>query len=97
MAGAARACCQRLGAQERLRDSLAEVPPAEAVADRLSGRERDVLTWVANGFGNREVADLLGIRPATVKQHPENLYAKLGVAGRGEARTRLLCNLTLPQ
>lgn len=80
-------CWQRLRAQERLRAAVAA--HGDASTERLTAREREVLLWVANGLRNRQIAEQLGIRPATVKRHLENLYAKLGVAGRADARALL--------
>ena len=51
----------------------------------LSPREREVLTWVAAGATNREVAARLLISEATVKTHLLNLYGKLGVGDRAAA------------
>lgn len=81
------ACWQRLQAQERLRAAV--VDHGGASPARLTLREREVLLWVANGLRNQQIAERLGIRPATVKRHLENLYAKLGVAGRTDARVLL--------
>jgi DNA-binding CsgD family transcriptional regulator len=81
------ACWQRLQAQERLR--AAAVAHDGATPGRLTAREREVLLWVANGLRNQQIAEQLGIRPATVKRHLENLYAKLGVGGRADARMLL--------
>ena len=81
------ACWQRLRAQERLRAAVDA--HGSAAPERLSAREREVLLWVANGLSNLQIATQLGIRPATVKRHLENLYAKLGVAGRADARALL--------
>lgn len=55
--------------------------PVEA----LTVREAQVLSWVARGRQNREIADLLFISPETVRKHLENAYAKLGVRSRTEA------------
>ncbi|MFG2024247.1 response regulator [Streptomyces sp. NPDC048825] len=51
----------------------------------LSAREREVLTLVAKGTSNREVARVLFISEATVKTHLTHLYAKLGVKDRAAA------------
>ena len=51
----------------------------------LSARERDVLTLVAGGTTNREIARALFISEATVKTHLTHLYAKLGVTDRAAA------------
>lgn len=58
-----------------------EAPPSEA----LTARERDVLAYVAEGHGNREIGQLLGISEHTVKFHLASIYGKLGVANRTEA------------
>jgi DNA-binding NarL/FixJ family response regulator len=51
----------------------------------LSAREREVLTLVAKGTSNREIAVVLFISEATVKTHLTHLYAKLGVKDRAAA------------
>ena len=51
----------------------------------LSPREHEVLTWVAAGATNREVAARLLISEATVKTHLINVYGKLGVGDRAAA------------
>ncbi|MFJ9820605.1 response regulator [Streptomyces sp. NPDC101151] len=51
----------------------------------LSAREREVLTLVAKGTSNREIARELFISEATVKTHLTHLYAKLGVKDRAAA------------
>ena len=48
----------------------------------LTPREREVITHVAVGRTNGEIAWLLKISPATVRKHLENAYAKLGVHTR---------------
>lgn len=57
---------------------------------RLTSRERDVLSWVARGKTNAEVAELLWLAPSTVGKHLENVYAKLGVSTRTAAVARFL-------
>ena len=42
----------------------------------LSKREQSIMQWVARGYSNKAVADMLGISPHTVKQHLDNIYAK---------------------
>lgn len=53
--------------------------------EALSAREREVLTLIANGASNGEVAATLFISEATVKTHLLHLYAKLGVRDRAGA------------
>jgi DNA-binding NarL/FixJ family response regulator len=45
----------------------------------LSGRERQVLKLLAEGFTNQKVAGILGISVKTVDRHRENIMNKLGV------------------
>ncbi|GAA4256310.1 response regulator transcription factor [Dactylosporangium darangshiense] len=48
----------------------------------LTDRENDVLRLVTAGLSNVEIADRLGIGPATVKTYVSRLLAKVGVAER---------------
>jgi DNA-binding response OmpR family regulator/DNA-binding CsgD family transcriptional regulator len=51
----------------------------------LTAREAEVLYWVAQGKINRDIADILGASPATIKKHLERVHAKLGVETRTAA------------
>ncbi|MFD5625578.1 response regulator [Streptomyces sp. NPDC127072] len=51
----------------------------------LTDRERDILTQLAQGLGNREIAKALFISEATVKTHLGRIYDKLGVDTRAGA------------
>lgn len=51
----------------------------------LTDRERDILTQLAQGLGNREIARALFISEATVKTHLGRIYGKLGVETRAGA------------
>ena len=51
----------------------------------LSSREVEVLQLAGSGDSNAALAQRLGLAPATVKKHLENIYAKLGVRTRGQA------------
>ena len=51
----------------------------------ISERESDVLTLLAAGHSNREIADQLFVSSNTVKTHLHNLYQKLDVSRRGQA------------
>lgn len=51
----------------------------------LSPREREVLTAIAKGFTNKEVASLLGISANTIPVHVRNIYRKLETSNRVEA------------
>jgi DNA-binding NarL/FixJ family response regulator len=69
--------------------------PSE-VTDQLSGffpevaltpREIEVLSLVARGFGNKEVGDVLGTAPGTIKAHVQSILSKLGAKDRTHAVT----------
>ena len=51
----------------------------------ITGKEAEVLYWLAQGKINRDIADIVGSSPATVKKHLERIYAKLGVETRTAA------------
>jgi DNA-binding response OmpR family regulator len=51
----------------------------------LTPREREVLTWVARGKTNRDIADILGMSHRTVNKHLEHIFEKLGVETRAAA------------
>jgi DNA-binding CsgD family transcriptional regulator len=57
----------------------------EALATRLTSREREILDWIAAGRTTREIAQLLTVSPHTVRKHVENILAKLGVGTRSAA------------
>lgn len=56
----------------------------------LTPREREILKLVAQGKGNQEIGDCLGISLRTVKVHLANTFEKLGVNRRLEAAAFLL-------
>lgn len=51
----------------------------------LTGAEERILTLVSRSLTNREIASTLGISPATVKRHLENILHKLAARNRVEA------------
>jgi len=76
--------------------SDAAVVQALVQALKLTLREAEVLYWVVKGKTNRDIGDILGSSPATVKKHLERVYVKLGVetrtaaAGIATGRLRLM-------
>lgn len=60
-----------------------------AGAPRLTRREREVAQLIDQNLTNREIADRLGISPATVKNHVHHILAKLDVRRRGRAAALL--------
>ena len=61
-----------------------------SVATDLSAQERRVLTLVAEGRTNKEIAVAMKLSPKTVKNYLSRVFQKLQVAGRAEAVARLL-------
>ncbi len=55
----------------------------------LTTQERRVLSHVAAGRSNAEIAEALFVAPSTVRKHLENAYRKLGVTSRVAAVARL--------
>jgi DNA-binding NarL/FixJ family response regulator len=53
----------------------------------LTPRETEVLGLVANGLGNKEIADRLGTATGTIKIHIQNILEKLSAADRTQAVT----------
>ena len=51
----------------------------------LSAREREVLSLIAQGKNNKEIAVTLGITEGTVKCHVTMILSRLGVSDRTQA------------
>ncbi len=66
-------------------DSDEALIEALTVSFRLTAREAEVLYWVIKGKINRDIAEILGSSPATVKKHLERILSKLGVETRTAA------------
>jgi LuxR family maltose regulon positive regulatory protein len=58
------------------------------LAEPLSGREMEVLSLIAEGLSNREIAQRLHLSISTVKVHTHNIYGKLDVNSRTQAVAR---------
>lgn len=56
-----------------------------AHASVLTAREGELLTVLASGASNQDIATHLGVSVHTVKFHLKNIYTKLGVASRAQA------------
>jgi DNA-binding NarL/FixJ family response regulator len=69
-------------AYEAVRDGLNR--QRSSVAQRLSGRERQVLELFARGYTHRQIADTLGLRAKTIETYRSRLGDKFGVRSRAE-------------
>lgn len=58
---------------------------SEEVPFRLTSREMEVLSWMAHGLSNGEIASRLVVSPETIKFHVSNILSKLGCGTRTEA------------
>lgn len=68
----------------RLMDDPTASPSRVHVAS-LTPRETEVLSWLAKGKTNRDIADILGMSHRTVNKHLEHIFEKLGVETRAAA------------
>lgn len=77
----------------RAREGMAYVDPSltgslaiqAGVEKGLTTREMEVLSMIAQGLGNREIADRLFISEKTCKNHISSIFAKLHVGDRTQA------------
>ena len=80
-----------VGAEERrqllgrLRHRRAQQANAEQRANRLTPREVQILQLIADGVRRDDVAVVLGMSPATLRTHIQNIITKLGVHSKTEA------------
>lgn len=47
---------------------------------RLTDKEREICRWMIKGYGNKDIANLNGSAPATVKLHRSRVLEKMGCA-----------------
>jgi pimeloyl-ACP methyl ester carboxylesterase/DNA-binding CsgD family transcriptional regulator len=77
--GAARLGAWAPGAEQE------EPRQARAYPDGLTAREAEVLSRLAGGKTNNEIAEELHVSVRTVERHVANIYAKIGARGRANA------------
>ena len=69
----------------RFAERLASDTSTAGRLERLTDREREVLTEIGRGHSNAEIAELLFIGSATVKSHINSVFTKLGLRDRAQA------------
>ncbi len=62
----------------------------ESIPETLTTREKQILSLVVMGLGNREIAGKLYVTESTVKSHLSSAFGKLGVGSRNEATALIL-------
>jgi two-component system, NarL family, nitrate/nitrite response regulator NarL len=65
--------------------AASDISPVNALAEKLSPRELQVLQGLCEGKANKEIARDLGIQEPTVKLHMKTLYRKIGAHNRTQA------------
>ncbi len=73
--------------------TLRQSPP---LGHDLTEREREVLSLLANGKTNKEIAEELTISPATARGHVSNILSKLGASNRTEATALAMKHKLVP-
>jgi DNA-binding CsgD family transcriptional regulator len=78
------AICETLGARRTLAAArlLSRKPTS---TDQLTSREVEVLTLIATGISNMEIAERLVLSVRTVERHINSLYRKIDARGRADA------------
>ena len=66
------------------------VSPTLGALRSLTRRQVEVLTWVARGKTNEEIARILNLKPKTIGKYLERIYPKLGVENRTAAASFIL-------
>lgn len=112
MAGASGYLLKHLSRPELLRSirlvasgqTLIDAKATQQVLDRLSQtpgwelteREREVLTLVARGYTNKQIADALTVTEKTARNHVSHILEKLGLSRRSEAAVFAVENKLVP-
>jgi DNA-binding CsgD family transcriptional regulator/ArsR family metal-binding transcriptional regulator len=76
---------QRLDLKKGMKRSTGLVGNRDGIIFKISGREAEVLRLIADGFTNKEIAQILKVSQNTVKSHAVHIFNKLGVNDRTQA------------
>ena len=77
--------------------ALLDAPTAPSTLDRLSEREREVLTLMAEGLTDRGIAAQLHVSPKTVGSHVQHIFERLGIPDSPTDNRRVRAVLTYLQ
>jgi len=69
-------------------------PTPEQGGKSLSARESEIMSLIADGHTNGEIASSLFLAEKTVKNHVRSIYSKLGVRSRSAAITHWMSSPT---
>ena len=78
----ARTSTSRLIARLAADRTTPRIDPEREKIESLTVREREIVSCVSGGFGNKAIAAQLGISENTVRHHLTSIFAKLGVPDR---------------
>ena len=73
------------GARARMRSGVTEASSGNGESHGLSAREAEVMSLIADGQTNGQIAARLFLAEKTVKNHVRRIYSKLGVGSRPAA------------
>jgi DNA-binding NarL/FixJ family response regulator len=73
-----------------LLEQRAHTPGSSDMRGRLTQRQIEVLSWVARGKTNAEIARILSLKPGTIGKYLERIFPKLGVENRTAAASFVL-------
>ena len=73
------------GGERRFTPEIAQALEDRQTEPDFTPRQKSVLDSITRGLSNDDIATLLGISKARVKQHLNEIYGKLGAANRAEA------------